>query len=102
MKYLFKKRVFWESLCCIFKNVVFYILAELQPKKKIKKVREGTSEYQSAWIIDSEGSDLSEDSEEEHDEEMESNMSEDKSDMDEDANFDDTVCKLKTFSFFIV
>lgn len=59
-------------------------LAELKPKKIVKKVAEGTSDYQAAWIIDSEGSEISDDSEES--EEEDEHMSDENSNMDEDMD----------------
>lgn len=62
----------------------FYFSAELKPQKDVKKVVEGTSEYQSAWIVDSEGSEISDEESSEEEAELESTMSDEESVVDED------------------
>lgn len=66
----------------------------MKPKKTVKKVAEGTSEYQAAWILDSDGSEISgneTDDEDEEDGDIEpASASDEESNMDEDM--EDVVC----------
>lgn len=66
----------------------------MKPKKTVKKVTEGTSEYQAAWILDSDGSEISGDETDEDDEQDEgmepASASDEESYMDEDM--EDVVC----------
>lgn len=86
----------FSVFCSLMLPLFFhFILAELmKPKKTVKKVAEGTSEYQAAWILDSDGSEISGDETDEDDEQGEdmepASASDEESYMDEDM--EDVVC----------
>ncbi|XP_054710235.1 pre-rRNA-processing protein TSR1 homolog [Uloborus diversus] len=66
---------------------------DLRPKKERKRVAEGTSEYQSAWIVDSEESDASED--EDDSESVDQSMSQASEEMDCEMDDVESIADVK-------